>query len=847
MKNLLLSVIFLLFGSSILAQPLEEWRRWYGGSKNDYAFDVEQTIDGGYVVAGATQSDDGDVTGHHGQNETDFWVIKLSESGDIAWQKALGGSSWDEARSIRQTNDGGYIVAGSSESNDGDVSGNHGSKDYWIVKLNETGDIVWQKSLGGSGEDQPFEIQETSDGGYIAVGFSHSNDGDVSGNHGDADYWVVKLNATGNIQWQKSLGGASIDEALSVQQARNGGYIVAGVSRSTDGQVAGNHGGMDYWVVKLNDSGDTEWQKCLGGSSNETPYSIRQAYDGGYVLAGWTISTDGDVSGHHGDADFWVVKLDEAGNLEWQKCLGGSDGDVAYTLEITKDGSYIIAGYSKSTDGDATSNIGQTDWWVVKLNGTGHLIWQKNIGDPYSDAIQSIQETDDGGYIAAGSATLANFNGDGFASTYFKVAKLRLTNSALQGYLRLDPEHDCQADATELPLSGWVVRAVGQSTFYAVTDATGHYLMPVDTGSYQVSAVPPNGFWGSCNSPVAVQAMNDTLLVDFPQRPLIECPYLTVDIAAPFLRRCFDNTYTVQYCNQGTLTAEDAFVEVSLDAAMQFVSATLPVSSQNGNTLTFQLGDVGINACGSFQITAHLSCDNTVIGQTHCTEAHIFPDSSCIQTNTQWDGSTIEVQAICTGDSVVFILYNTGTGDMSEQRQYIIIEDDLVLMHEEFQLDALQSLQVGVVAAGTTLHLEAQQAPTHPTGFTSAGATIEGCNGWTGLGLFGQWPVNIPNFFADTDCQPNIGSFDPNDKTAFPTGFGEEHLIEQNQDLEYVLRFQNTGTDTAFKVVVMDVLPEELDLTTLRPGASSHPYTWSVTPEGRPLFLFDNILLPDST
>lgn len=845
MKNLLLSAIFLLFSSLAIAQPIVQWHRWYGGTADQTATAVHQTTDGGYVVAGYSTSNDDDVSGNHG--ESDFWVVKLDENGQIEWQKCLGGSDRDDAYSIQQTNDGGYIMAGLSNSSDGDVSSNYGDLDGWVVKLDETGNIVWQKSLGGPNDDLLWHIEQTTDGGYIASGVYHSNFDGLPNEFEDADAWVVKLDMAGNLQWQKFLGGDGKESAEFVQEDQTGGYIVAATANANGGQVSGNHGNIDSWLVKLDENGQLEWQKCLGGTANDGSSSLHQVDDGGYVLAGWTMSNDGDVSGNHGNMDFWVVKVDETGQLEWQKCLGGSNTDVANTMDKTSDGGYIVAGVSNSSDGDFTSNVGLLDSWVVKLNGTGDLIWQKNIGDPRSDQIKYIQETDDGGYIAAGYSILSNFNGNGLTSSYYKVVKFRTTDSALKGYVHLDPEHDCESDPTELPLSGWLVQAVGQSTFYAVTDAAGRYFMPIDPGDYQVSAVPPNSFWGSCNIPVAVQVMNDTLMVDFPQRPLIECPQLTIDIAVPFLRRCFDNTYTVQYCNQGTLTAEDAFVEVSLDAAMQFVSATLPVSSQNGNTLTFQLGDIAINTCGSFQITAYLGCDNTVLGQTHCTEAHIFPDSSCIQSNVQWDGSNIEVQAICTGDSVVFILHNTGAGDMSEQRQYIIIEDDLVLLHEEFQLDALQSLQVGVVAEGATLHLEAQQAPAHPTGFTSAGATIEGCNGWNGLGFFSQWPLNIPNLFVDIDCQPNIGSYDPNDKTAFPAGFGEERLIEQNQDLEYLLRFQNTGTDTAFKVVVMDVLPEELDLTTLRPGASSHPYTYSVTPEGRPLFIFDNILLPDST
>ncbi|MCL2009110.1 MAG: flagellin, partial [Synergistaceae bacterium] len=184
----------------------------------------------------------------------------------IEWQRSLGGSGYEGASSIQQTADGGYIVAGSSNSTDGDVSGNHGGYDYWIVELDANGDIEWEKSLGGSGLDSASSIQQTADGGYIVAGFSYSTDNDVSGNHGVRDYWIVKLTVNGDIEWEKSLGGTNYDQAFSIQQTADGGYIVAGYSDSNNVDVSGNHGGSDYWIVKLTANGVIEWQRSLGGS-----------------------------------------------------------------------------------------------------------------------------------------------------------------------------------------------------------------------------------------------------------------------------------------------------------------------------------------------------------------------------------------------------------------------------------------------------------------------------------------------------------------------------------------------------------------------------------------------------
>ena len=346
-----------------------------GGGACDRARSIQQTSDGGFIVAGFTASDEGNVSGYHGGYRYDFWVVKLSSTGVMEWQKCLGGSSDDRAFSVQQTDDGGYIVAGYTVSNDGDVSGNHDGEDSWVVKLSSTGGIEWQKCLGGRGYDCARSIQQTVDGGYIVAGYTVSNGGDVSGNHGGEDFWVVKLSSTGVIEWQKCLGGDDDDRAYSIQQTADGGFIVTGFTCSNDGDVSGNHGNADFWVVKLSSTGVIEWQKCLGGSNDDQAYSVQQTVDGGFIVAGETYSNDGDVSGNHGVGfdDFWVVKLSSAGVIEWQKCLGGTWCELAFSVQQTDDGGFIVAGYTTSNDGDVNGNhaVGCDDFWVVKLSPKG--------------------------------------------------------------------------------------------------------------------------------------------------------------------------------------------------------------------------------------------------------------------------------------------------------------------------------------------------------------------------------------------------------------------------------------------------------------------------------------------
>lgn len=246
-----------------------------------------------------------------------LFSIIITQAQSIQWQKPLGGPQFEEGRCIQQTNDGGYIVAGYSHSSIGNRN-----EEAYIVKLNASGTIEWEKKYGGTGNDFARSIQQTADGGYMIAGSTTSNDGDVSGNHGGADYWIVKLDAAGTIAWQKTYGGTSYDKAESIRQTSDGGYIMVGYAYSNNGDVSGNHGEADIWIVKIDATGTIVWQKSLGGTRDDFAEKIIQTADGGYIMAGGTTSNNGDVSGNHSlGLDFWIVKLDGTGTITWKKCL----------------------------------------------------------------------------------------------------------------------------------------------------------------------------------------------------------------------------------------------------------------------------------------------------------------------------------------------------------------------------------------------------------------------------------------------------------------------------------------------------------------------------------------------
>lgn len=396
-----------------------EWEKCLGGSDAEVASTIIQTLDGGYIVAGFTTSNDGDITDPHSSFPyNDYWVVKLNVVGAIEWERCIGGSSYESANSIVQTLDGGYIVAGFTSSRDGDVSDYQGAINYWIVKLSSTGVIKWEKCFGRGGEERAYSIGQTIDGGYIIAG--------EAGPHSGL-YWIVKIDSIGSVEWEKPLAGGSVEKARSIVQTLDGGYIVAGESRITTVNEGEHHGDFDFRIVKLNAVGNIEWEKFHGGSGRDKGYSIVQTLDSGYIAAGWTTSTDGDVTGHHGGySDYWIVKLNAVGNIEWEKCLGGTENDEAYSIVQTLDGEYIVAGCSKSNDGDVTGNRhGNYDYWIVKLDSSGIIKWQKCLGGDGDDTANSITQTYDGGYIVAGMTQSSNGDVTGNHGTAdFWVVKL---------------------------------------------------------------------------------------------------------------------------------------------------------------------------------------------------------------------------------------------------------------------------------------------------------------------------------------------------------------------------------------------------------------------------------------
>lgn len=399
MKKLLLFSALLGLGSfAAIAQPAVEWKKSYGGTQYEHIYDVNQTRDGGYIVAGNSDSNDGDLTSSKGNN--DIWVVRTNDTGKILWQKSFGGSLDEDPGSIQQTSDGGFIMGGASRSDDGDISGNIGTWDFWVVKMDSLGNIEWEKNYGGMDEDRIISLQQTNDGGYIAVGNTYSSDVMVTDHIGRLDIWVVKLSATGAVEWKKSYGGTQMDDPTKVLQTADSGYIITAYSDSKDVHLTKNNGDWDFWVLKISKTGAIQWQKSYGGSAADYPWSIIQSLEGGYMVIGESKSNDLDVSGNKGDYDYWALKIDDTGNIQWQKTFGGTEWDFGRAICQLADSTYVATGISRSADGDIKAKRGLSDdVWTLAFSTTGALLWEKSFGGDGSDYGYCMKTTKDNGVI----------------------------------------------------------------------------------------------------------------------------------------------------------------------------------------------------------------------------------------------------------------------------------------------------------------------------------------------------------------------------------------------------------------------------------------------------------------
>ncbi|MBV6443640.1 MAG: hypothetical protein EPGJADBJ_05423 [Saprospiraceae bacterium] len=718
--------------------------------------------------------------------ETTFkrWLAKTDPLGEIQWLKELALAATDVQADLFITPDGHYALANY-------IDNNFAANNFLL--FDAQGNLIHQTDFTG------FTRVVMTAGGFWASNRVNTN-----------TYKLFRLDWQGEIVWEQTKTTSYLGLLYDMTATQDGGLCMLVAYDST--------GNRFPKLIKADADGEVEWERSYAAQGGDFYGRLIQNAQGQFVFTNQFINTVGSV----------MLAANASGDSLWSKFID----TYAFGLCETTNGGYAITSEKPFSTGIN----------LLKTDVSGNTVFEKqyNVNNAYGIG-WDVRPTPDGGVLIGGyvdnKATLIKTDANGNIYPNF-----------IAGKVAFDQNHDCQPGINEPPLKDWVVVATetGGQEYYATTDDAGLYELNVNVGNYTVEIQPPGPLWEPCDAQMSADLTtpSDTVNLDFPVQDSVLCSLLDVSVSTPFLRRCFDSQYFVSWCNEGTTATFDALIEIVLPPELDFVSASQPVT-QSGDTLRFDLGTVGFGECGDLNFKVNVNCDSTVLGQTLCVEARIFPDTVCYEI-PNWSGARVVATAHCLADTAVeFRLRNIGTAP-TQTLDYIITEDLVVLMQGNFELDPQEEQVILRNANGFMQRIEAQQEPGYPFGPVSS-AFVEGCgNAAMSFGLVNQFSLDDASPFTDIECREVVGSYDPNDKQGFPNGYGNPHLIEPGTDITYLIRFQNTGTDTAFTVTIRDTLSAWLDPATVRPGASSHAYTWELTGPGALAFHFANILLPDS-
>ncbi len=738
--------------------------------------------------------------------------------------------------SVALSVDGSILAVGGDQNSNANGNGAGHVRVYKLLNGSWTqlgSDIDGEAAGDGSG----YIISLSASGSRVAIGAAGNDGNGVNSGHTRVYDW----NGTNWVQAGTDIDGEAAGDfsGFWVKLSADGNILAISAPKNDGNGINSGHVRIYRWTGSgwVQKGSDIDGE----GIGDQSGTSIYLSADGNRIAIGAENNT-----GPNGQAGHARIFSFLHGN--WVQMGGDIDGEVprddfGYSIALSAEGDRVAVG-TPNHDGNGTNSgyLKVFQWYGMAWKQLGKEI----EGDSaYHSLATYLDVSSDGKRLAAGSPQANNINGIG--AGHVNVFTLSDQYKEITGKIGMDANSNCLIDSTESPIKDVpILFHDGRIATLDYSDASGKFLSLVDTGSYLVSLdLGSYPYWRAC--PPQQQIIVDTQTtqisgLDFTVQPFINCPYLTVYISTPRIRRCFPGKYTVVYANNGTVDAANSYIDIQLDPSLRYDSASVPLILQSGNLLRFQLDSVKVGKTYSFTLHFRENC-RSGLSQIHCTSAHIYPDSICLT-----EIPNITVSDSCLGDTLVYRVINLAD-DFPHPLPYLILDDSAVVDTGSLLLNRGQSKNIDFFYQDTAKMYQLVLAPQDSIYHMATGLT--GCKPTAANTNFVYLPQTPHAFYLDTDCTQNTGSFDPNDKQAYPLGQGSQNIIPPNFALAYTIRFQNTGTDTAFFVNIIDTLSPHLDFSTIVPGTSSHPYAFaflSPTDSGQQVihFEFDPILLPDS-
>jgi uncharacterized repeat protein (TIGR01451 family) len=801
-----------------------------------------------------------------------LWVYGSYFASAQGWEINFGGSSLDEGQTVLATADGGSLLIGYGTPVG--IPGLDQDLSVYMVRTDVDGRLIWTKYIDDGFDELIFDAVLQSDGSVLMTGYIRPTP--IS----KTALYILKIDKFGRKLWSKTIAGDFDMQGRAVSSWNNNGLVVAGFI-SVDGNQT------DILVIRLDEDGNEIWRKTTGNNRDDFGAGVAVWNDQIYVLA--------NVSNPNGlDSDIQLMRLNAQGDIVWTVNEGQSAvKDMGNDLIVTSSGNLVLVGEK--------GNVSQV--YVASFNTGGSKLWESTIGGALAEEGRAIAEDIDGGFVITGSVEVDEINvdlllaktdaqgtllwtrnhgkGDQFYETGYGIAigalggyyvggstgrfssfdndmvllKADREGNTLTNYIHgrvfFDSNADCTLQSQEEGLIEWHLTAEGNgNTYYGSTDSAGRFSIRVDTGVYIVSLIAANPAWEICFDEVDVMLgeFYEEETVNFAVKGAIDCAYPEVKVSTPFLADCADITYQINYINHSAAVAQDAYIEVTLDDEMEFVSSGIPFSSVVNKKYTFRVGNLAPLQRGRFSIQARMSCVGIAEGQAGLVKAEIFPNLACTEKDMNWDLSNLEVSGKCVNGEVQLRVVNSGEGDMIKPARSFVIEDDVMLTQVPIQLTKGKDTVLTFKGNGPTYRLITEQSSGHPAKSVPT-AAVEGCVVDAleySVGKVLMFPEDDGKNNIDIDVEETVGSAIAMMR-GYPKGY-QDSLLENKTEITYKIVFRNNGTDTVDRVVIRDTLSSFLDFTSVRAGVSNHPFQMEVYEDGVVKITFTGLnLFPNSS